>query len=67
METYRYLHIDLSHAVADLTEESVHPLIWGLLRGDEGIYGKTKTILKRKCGLLEFNDMFLLSFDSRRP
>ncbi|CEP08348.1 hypothetical protein [Parasitella parasitica] len=57
---------DLSSSLYALQEAWMHPVLWNLLRGDDGLYAKTKRFLKYHCNKMEFNTMFLLAPDSRK-
>ncbi|KAI9474087.1 MAG: putative death-receptor fusion protein-domain-containing protein [Benjaminiella poitrasii] len=55
----------LASTLMNLEEGWVHPLLWILLRGEDGLYSKIKQLLKRHNGHVVFEQMFLLSPDSR--
>ncbi|KAG1120760.1 hypothetical protein G6F42_012679 [Rhizopus arrhizus] len=56
----------LSGSLFQLKENWVHPVLWYLLRGDDGLYAKTRRFIKYLCHTVVFNDMFLLAPDSRK-
>lgn len=57
---------DLSGSLFQLKENWVHPVLWHLLRGEDGLYAKTRRFIKYHCHAVVFNDMFLLAPDSRK-
>ncbi|CAO3622452.1 unnamed protein product [Mucor fragilis] len=57
---------DLSGSLYELNENWVHPVLWRLLRGDDGLYAKTKRFIKYHTHTVVYNTMFLLAPDSRQ-
>lgn len=57
---------DLSGSLYELNENWVHPVLWSLLRGDDGLYAKTKRFIKYHSHTVVYNTMFLLAPDSRK-
>ncbi|KAL9548457.1 hypothetical protein MBANPS3_005670 [Mucor bainieri] len=57
---------DLSNSLHELQESWVHPVLWHLLRGDDGLYAKTKRFIKYHTHTVTYNTMFLLAPDSRK-
>ncbi|OAD04769.1 hypothetical protein MUCCIDRAFT_79865 [Mucor lusitanicus CBS 277.49] len=57
---------DVSESLYELKESWVHPVLWNLLRGDDGLYVKTKHFIKYHARTVVYNSMFLLAPDSRK-
>jgi len=58
---------DLSGSLYELKENWVHPVLWNMLRGDDGLYAKTKHFIKYHSHTVVYSNMFLLAPDSRKP
>ncbi|KAI8985419.1 putative death-receptor fusion protein-domain-containing protein [Pilobolus umbonatus] len=56
---------ELYHTLTLIKEEWIHPLIWTLLYGEQGLYFECRYFLKCQGELIDSNPMFLLSDDSK--
>lgn len=57
--------LELSRHLSSIQENWVHPLIWQLLHGKEGLLPELLYVLKYRGGRTSFTNMFLLGPDTK--